>query len=406
MSVLVAVPNRSQFPRAVETSRWQRTWMRALRVPEGDGVILGRVYGVCIAVRFFLAIHAVVINTVVLLPMAASPLLVIFANLIILGWTVYFSLHMRNEANRSIWDHGADLGVTIVVLLMTPLTMAGQYPTTLAGYWLAGCALYAAIFMSTFRGALSAFIVCTVFLFLPPLAFAQRIDVVLLTGLATVCTGVLTAQLRDAVAEQERDRVRSAALSERERLYRIVHDGALQVLTLVEREAPALGPRGLRLASLARESESQLRTMLQDREVKSTQSERVDLAAALDKYQSATVTVSTMAGEVELPRKLVDEIESILVEALTNVSRHAGENAQAWVLLDQETDDEVILWIRDNGVGMTAASVAEAARRGRMGIKDSIVGRIAALGGSAMLTSTPEAGTEWELRFPVEGESG
>lgn len=388
-------------------SNWQRTWLRALRVPERDGIILGRVYAVFIAVRFFLAIHAIVVNFVVLMPYAERPLLVVFANLVILCWTVYFSLHMREISNRSTWDHLADLGVTIVVLGITPVALQGDYSGTLAGYWLAGCALYAAIFMSTWRGGISALIVCLVYLLLPPITFAHRIDVVLLTLVTTVGTGVLTTQLRDAVAEQERERVRSAALSERERLYRIVHDGALQVLALVEREAPGLGPKGMRLAVLARESESQLRTLLQDREVaESADSPLVDLAAALDKYQSARITVSTMAGQVQISRRLVDEIEAILTEALTNVSQHAGPDAQAWVLLDQESDDEVILWIRDNGVGMTAAEVAEAAERGRMGIKDSIVGRVSALGGSAMLTSAPGSGTEWELRFPVEGEVG
>lgn len=389
------------------TNGWQRPWLRAFSTPERDGIILGRVYAVGIAVRFFLAVHAIVVNFLVLLPYAHRPLLVVFVNLVILGWTIYFSLHMRRPENRSTWDHLADLGVTIIVLMITPLALQGDPPGTLAGFWLAGCALYAAIFMSTWWGTLSALIVCLVYLLVPPISLAPRIDVVLLTVLATVCTGALSTQLRDAVAEQERERVRSAALSERERLFRIVHDGALQVLALVEREAPTLGPRGMRLAVLARESESQLRTLLQDREVaEAADSPLVDLAAALDKYQSASVTVSTMAGQVQLPRKLVDEIEAILTEALTNVSRHAGPDAQAWVLLDQETDDEVILFVRDNGVGMTSTQIADAAERGRMGIKDSIVGRVSALGGSAMLTSAPGTGTEWELRFPVEGELG
>lgn len=392
---------------AVENSSWQRVWRRSFSPPESDGIILGRVYAVFIAVRFSLAIHAIVVNFLVLMPHAERPWLVVFANLVILGWTLYFSIHMREEANRSTWDHLADLGVTMVVLLISPLALYGEQSATLAGYWLAGCGLYAVIFMSTWRGTVSALVVCLVYLVIPPINIVERLDVVLLTLLTTVGTGALTKQLRDAVAEQERERVRSAALSERERLYRIVHDGALQVLALVEREGPGLGPKGMRLAVLARESESRLRTLLQDREVSEAENSlQVDLAAALDKYQSAHVTVSTMAGQVQTPRGLVDEIEAILTEALTNVARHAGPDAQAWVLLDQEADDEVILFIRDNGVGMTSAEVSDAAERGRMGIKDSIVGRVSALGGSAILTSSPSSGTEWELRFPVEGELG
>src|SRR5690554_4937612 len=105
-----------------------------------------------------------------------------------------------------------------------------------------------------------------------------------------------------------------------------------------------------------------------------------------------------MAGQVMVPRLVVDEVEATLAEALTNVDKHAGEGAQAWVLLDQETDDEVIVWVRDNGVGMSAEQVTDASARGRMGIRDSIVGRMSSLGGSAMLKSSPGLGTEWELR--------
>src|SRR5690606_30184075 len=123
-----------------------------------------------------------------------------------------------------------------------------------------------------------------------------------------------------------------------------------------------LGPRGIRLAALARESESQLRNLLRDREIvddEQAEEALVDLAAALDKYQSARVTVSTMAGQVMVPRLVVDEVEATLLEALKNVEKHAGKDAEAWVLLDQETDDEVILWVRDNGVGMSADQVTD-----------------------------------------------
>ena len=87
---------------------------------------------------------------------------------------------------------------------------------------------------------------------------------------------------------------------------------------------------------------------------------------------------------------------------MKNVDKHAGPSAKAWVLLDQEDDAEVILWVRDNGVGMDLSEVASAGERGRLGIRDSIVGRMAALGGTAVVKSTPGEGTEWELRFPVK----
>ena len=148
-----------------------------------------------------------------------------------------------------------------------------------------------------------------------------------------------------------------------------------------------------------------IRDSLQDRDVGAvSRSAEIDLAAALDKYASSRVTVSTMAGEVLVARYVCEELENTVQEILKNVERHAGEGAQAWILLDQEVDDEVILFVRDNGVGMDAAAARRAAEEGRFGIRDSIIGRISAIGGSAILKSAPDAGTEWELRVPTDVE--
>ncbi len=366
--------------------------------------VLGRVYSVCVTVRVVMALHAIGLNLFVVLPKAHNKPLLVAVCLVIALWTAGVSVVLRRPRRRSPWVFGADGLVTLAVVLATPLVADGaDVPLTLAAYWAGGCAVYTAILSSTRWGLVQAAIISVGFVTIPPYLTARRVDLVVLILAATLCLGTLISQFRTTLGEQERERIRSAALTERERLARIVHDGALQVLALVEREGPSLGPRGMRLASLARESESQLRTLLQDREIgEDAESRLVDLAAALDKYQSARVTVSTMAGQVMVTRSVVDEVEATLTEALTNVDRHAGPDAAAWVLLDQESDDEVILWVRDNGVGMHADAVTDASDRGRFGIRDSIVGRMSALQGSAMLKSTPGVGTEWELRFPVD----
>ena len=366
--------------------------------------VLGRVYSVCLTVRVIMAVHAIGTNLVVVMPHAFNKPLLVMVCVVIAGWTAAVSVVMKRPRRRKAWVFGADLVVTLAVVLATPLVADGAVvPLTLAAYWAGGCAAYAAILVSTRWGLMQAAVVSVAVLAVPPFITPRRVDLVVLILTATLCLGALISQFRTTLAEQERERIRSASLTERERLARIVHDGALQVLALVEREGPSLGPRGMRLASLARESESQLRTLLQDREIgDDAESRLVDLAAALDKYQSARVTVSTMAGQVMVPRPVVDEVEATLTEALTNVDRHAGPDASAWVLLDQESDDEVILWVRDNGVGMDADAVTDASDRGRLGIRDSIVGRMSSLHGSAMLKSTPGLGTEWELRFPVD----
>lgn len=366
--------------------------------------VLGRVYTLCAAVRGAAALHAIVVNLFVVLPLAHNGAGVVAVCLVIAIWTAVVSVLLSHPRHRNRWVFAVDLVVTLAVVLATRLVADGiDLPLTLAAYWGGGSAVYAAILLSTKWGLFQSAFVSAAYFLVPPFLTARRIEIVVLMALATFCLGALTSQFKATLEEQERVRARSAALAERERLARIVHDGALQVLALVEREAPTFGPRGMRLAALARESESQLRTLLRDREVgDDAQTPLVDLAATLDKYQSAWVTVSTMAGQVMVPRVVADEVEATLTEALTNVERHAGPDASTWVLLDQEAEDEVILWVRDNGVGMSAEVVTDASDRGRFGIRDSIVGRMASLNGSAMLKSTPGLGTEWELRFPVD----
>lgn len=366
--------------------------------------VLGRVYAVTALVRAGTAIHAIVMNLWMVLPEASNRAGVVAACVVIAVWTTLISVVLRLPRRRTWWVFAADLLVTLAVVLATPLVVDGvQPPLTLAAFWGAGAPVYAAILVSTRWGLVQAAVVSAAYLSVPPMLMPRRIDLTVLVILTTLCLGALTGQFKATLEEHEKSRARSAALAERERLARIVHDGALQVLALMEREGPALGPKGVRLAALARESETQLRTLLFDRDTgDDVGNPLVDLAAALDKFQSARVTVSTMAGPVMVPRCAVAEVEATLSEALANVEKHAGPDASTWVLLDQETNDEVILWVRDNGVGMSPDEVAGASDRGRLGIRHSIVGRMASLHGSALLKSTPGLGTEWELRFPID----
>lgn len=375
-------------------------------MPGGRGDLLGRVYAVCETARGFLALHTLGVNLLVVLPRADNAVGVLVASLALAYWHVFISLWMRRASRRTTAAHLADLGVTVTIILVTDVTVpAGGAPLSLAGYWAVGCACYAAIFRSYRWGVCFAVVTSAALLVMPAHFVMERVGASFVSVLLTVCLGSLVTQFRATINEQEQERARSAVLAERERLSRIVHDGALQVLALVEREGPQLGPRGIRLAALARESEAQLRGHLQDRDVSNVDhGETVDLAAALDKYESARVTVSTMASLVMAPRSVADEFEATLAEVLGNVQKHAGPEAKVWILLDQETDDEVILWVRDNGVGLSAAEVQAAADSGRLGIRDSIVGRMNDIGGSAILKSSPGAGVEWELRFPVTGD--
>jgi len=61
--------------------------------------------------------------------------------------------------------------------------------------------------------------------------------------------------------------------------------------------------------------------------------------------------------------------------------------------------DRVEISVRDEGPGIPDGRLERAAADGRLGVSESIRGRIADLGGTARLSTGPQ-GTEWELSVP------
>ena len=115
----------------------------------------------------------------------------------------------------------------------------------------------------------------------------------------------------------------------------------------------------------------------------------------------AKPAVSVTAEPVPLGAQRARELEAAVVEALSNVTQHAGTEARAWILLENE-GGQMTITVRDNGVGMTKEQVDRALCGDRMGIQDSILGRIAEIGGQAVARSQPGRGVEWEFRIPLE----
>ncbi|MEO5662449.1 MAG: ATP-binding protein, partial [Nocardioides sp.] len=60
---------------------------------------------------------------------------------------------------------------------------------------------------------------------------------------------------------------------------------------------------------------------------------------------------------------------------------------------------EVVVSVRDDGPGIPAGRLESAVAEGRLGVSESIRGRISDLGGTATLDTGPH-GTEWELTIP------
>jgi signal transduction histidine kinase len=125
----------------------------------------------------------------------------------------------------------------------------------------------------------------------------------------------------------------------------------------------------------------------------------VDLRLLLGRYADAAVNVVPPAEPVLLARRVAEELAAAVSAALDNVRRHAGADAQAWVLIEDDGAD-VTVTIRDNGVGVPAGRLAEAAEGGRLGVANSILGRMSDLGGTAVIDSRPGAGMCLALSVP------
>jgi two-component sensor histidine kinase len=173
----------------------------------------------------------------------------------------------------------------------------------------------------------------------------------------------------------------------------------LQVLALVSARGRDLGGEAAELAKLAGEQESALRALVSGASVGSPAGSVLDLGGLLEPLGGGRVTVSCPAGAVLLADEPARALAAATAEALDNVRRHAGPDARAWVLVEDD-GDAVTVSVRDDGRGFAGDRLAEAEAAGRLGVAQSIVGRLRDVGGKACLTSSPGQGTEVELRVP------
>ncbi len=234
--------------------------------------------------------------------------------------------------------------------------------------------------------------------YLNPVFHLNTSAVLLLAAGAGVAGLGLARKFADRRAERLRTEQirREAAAAERDRLARPIHDGVLQVLALVQRHGSELGGTGPQLAEMAGEQEVALRSLLSGRSVTRTDD---DLRAELMALVAPAVEVAAPAERVTLPAPAVAELVAAVRAALDNVHRHAGPDARAWVLLEDEGDG-VRVTVRDDGAGFAPGRLAEAAGRGRLGVAQSMRGRVADLGGTTTIHSRPGEGTEVEFWVP------
>ncbi|MFB7560460.1 MacS family sensor histidine kinase [Streptomyces brevispora] len=320
---------------------------------------------------------------------------------------------------------GADLTLALVGILVTPLAdfQAQQVDgTTLPSIWTAGSVLAFAIKGGWRWAAFASTFVAVANIVERAEPSRDTLHNVLLVWVASIAIGYVVEVARASERTLARALEIEAATRERERLARDIHDSVLQVLAMVQRRGTAIGGEAAELGRMAGEQEVALRTLVSSGLVPPTRLSEdaaegavvrtvevdddepdapgeTDLRALLAPHAGSRVSFAEPGAPVLLAPAAAVELAAAVSAALDNVRVHAGENAQAWILVE-DWPHEVIVTVRDDGPGIPAGRLAQAEGEGRLGVALSIRGRLSELGGTAELISVPGQGTEVELKVP------
>jgi signal transduction histidine kinase len=320
------------------------------------------------------------------------------------AWTVPTTIAYARPARRTPLLLSADLAVTVAIMMSTMLlqypvaTVHGALPVTAT--WMAGPVLAWAIRYGRRAGTIVGLIVAGCdFALLRHAAFSTAVNGAVLLVLSGWSVGHLARLSAELAAQRQRATEVEAASRERERLARDIHDSVLQVLALVQRRGAEAGGAAAELGRLAGQQEAALRALVGGTWAGGQASGDVDLCQLVLPAQTDRVTISVPAPPVLLDGAAAIELTAAVQAALDNVRRHCGEQARAWVLIEDEPE-LVRVTIRDDGPGIPEGRLAEAAAAGRLGISHSIRGRLRDLGGSAVISSVAGEGTTVELCLP------
>ena len=327
-----------------------------------------------------------------------------FAALAVMSaWTVVTVVAYARPGGRRNWLIAADVAVAAGLVLSTRLIASASQISagapTIPASWAAASVLACAVAGGPGEGLAGAVVIVAADLAerqaVPQSTFSNCVLVLIAGGVGgyVVQLGLRAEAATDRAARSE------ASVAERERIAGDIHDSVLQVLALVSSRGRELGGEAAELARLAGEQESALRTLVSGASAPPAAG-LLDLARLLEPLGGdARVTVSAPAGPVLLADAPARALAAAAGEALDNVRRHAGPDARAWLLVEDD-GAHVIVSVRDNGRGFRDGRLAQAEAAGRLGVAQSIRGRLRDVGGHARLTSSPGQGTEVELRVP------
>ncbi|MGH9112203.1 MAG: sensor histidine kinase [Acidimicrobiales bacterium] len=219
-------------------------------------------------------------------------------------------------------------------------------------------------------------------------ATVAALSTLVLFALAGGVAGFVTAKLREA----ER---RISLAQAREEIARTLHDGVLQTLAIVQRRAPDDD-----LARLAHDQERELREFLYG--TASAVGGGGDLGTRLraaaarfeDRY-GGTARVVIADDAPALPDATSDALAGAVGEALANAGKHGG--ASTVTVFAEPVDGAVFCSVKDDGLGFDPTAAAEGS-----GLRHSVRGRIAEVGGRVEIDGRPGRGAEVRLWVPAD----
>ncbi|KOG59873.1 histidine kinase [Streptomyces griseoflavus] len=232
------------------------------------------------------------------------------------------------------------------------------------------------------------------------LGMALQAALAVLVGIALLAGPYLVRMTQD-LSEERLMRIRA---QERAEVAAHVHDSVLHTLTLIQRNAE--DPR--EVARLARAQERELRAWLykpegrgkDEEQEPDTLAEAVRKAAAeVEDHHGVPIEV-VVVGDCPLDERLGAQMQAAR-EAMVNAAKYGGEGGAVQVYAEVE-GRTVFVSVRDRGPGFDLDAVPG----DRMGVRESIIGRMQRNGGTARLRSAPDGGTVVELeaeRLPDDG---
>jgi len=208
-----------------------------------------------------------------------------------------------------------------------------------------------------------------------------------LLGIGAVYASTLVEKWR----ELSQERVRRIREEQRSEMAAHLHDSVLQTLALIQNRAGASSE----VARLARAQERELRSWLYDGDTPADSDLATDMrdyAAALELDYPVHIDVVAAGASTE---RASGDVAAASREAMLNAARHAGGEVSVYI---EGSAASVDVFVRDRGPGF----VAEAVPGDRLGVRESIIGRMRRAGGLATVKSG-DGGTEVHLHIRHDG---